>query len=154
MTGAKAEYCYQSYKKTGRPTGEVRCQRQVWLAQPASVIRNLRIKSDRGKNKIRSWRKRTCCSAENGIKFCKRWRFFVPKRTVLSFLRVFRGWHARFAHKKFSRHEVCTDKRKRFFIARAAQSMLSPFYPSRIADTATPEQTSTLRKYGKNKKER
>ena len=50
--GAKAEYCYQSYKKTGRPTGDV-CrrsykqaaplgaqprQRQVGLAQPATCF--------------------------------------------------------------------------------------------------------------------
>ena len=98
--GAKAEYCYQSYKKTGRPTGEVRCQRQVGLTQPASVIRNLRIKSERGKNKIRSWRKRTCCTAENGIKFCKRWRFFVPKCTVLSFLARISGLARTFCTQK------------------------------------------------------
>ena len=68
------------------------------------------------------------------------------------FLRVFRGWHARFAHKKFSRHEVCTDKRKRFFVARAAQSMLSPFYPSRIADTATPAADKHVTKIRKKTK--
>ena len=91
--------CHSSYKQTASLGAQPR-QRQVGLAQPASVIRNLRIKSDRGKNKIRSWRKRTCCSAVNGIKFCKRSRFFVPKRTVLSFLARISGLARTFCTQK------------------------------------------------------